>query len=238
MFYPASHTMFVDYDANGQGDRKGRYTKTNGYQNDISAQVGLNYNKMIGKHAFFLNGTWNLQSTNNGSTTVMAEGFGNDNMDDISMATYYYHNSHPTGSDSKTREIGLIGAFNYSYADRYLFDASYRATGSSVYGSDNHWGGFWSLGAGWNIHNEKWFGEESPIKLLKLRYSLGYTGTQNFNPYQARATYYYNGRYYDGRMGTILKGMPNTKLKWQKVLDHNLGLDLAVGRWLTLRAEY
>ena len=238
LFYPASHTMFAEYDANGQSDRKGRYTKTNGYQNDISAQVGLNYNKMIGKHAFFFNGTWNLQSTNNGSTTVMAEGFGNDNMDDISMATYYYHNSHPTGSDSKTREIGLIGAFNYSYADRYLFDASYRATGSSVYGSDNHWGGFWSLGAGWNIHNEKWFGEESPIKLLKLRYSLGYTGTQNFNPYQARAKYSYSGNFYDGRMGATLLGLPNTKLKWQKVWDSNLGLDLAIKEFLTLRAEY
>lgn len=168
----------------------------------------------------------------------MAEGFGNDNMDDISMATYYYHNSHPTGSDSKTREIGLIGAFNYSYADRYLFDASYRATGSSVYGSDNHWGGFWSLGAGWNIHKEKWFGEDSPIQLLKLRYSLGYTGTQNFNPYQARAKYSYSGKFYDGRMGATLLGLPNTKLKWQKVWDRNLGLDLAIKQFFTLRAEY
>lgn len=238
LFYPASHTMFVEYDANGQGDRKGRYTKMNGYQNDISAQVGVNYNKMIGKHAFFLNGTWNLQSTSYGSTTVMAEGFGNDNMDDISMGTYYYHDSHPMGSDSKTREIGLIGAFNYSYADRYLFDASYRATGSSVYGSDNHWGGFWSLGAGWNIHKEKWFGEDSPIELLKLRYSLGYTGTQNFNPYQARAKYSYSGKFYDGRMGATLLGLPNTKLKWQKVWDSNLGLDLAIKQFLTLRAEY
>lgn len=242
LFYPASHTMFAEYDANGQSDRKGRYTKGDGSSETIAAQVGLNYNKMFGKHALFLNGTWNLQSTNTASTTVVAEGFGNDNMDDISMATSYYHDSHPSGSDSKTREIGLVGALNYSYADRYLFDASYRATGSSLYGSDNHWGSFWSLGAGWNIHHEKWFenwfGDESPITLLKLRYSLGYTGTQNFNPYQARAKYSYSGTFYDGRMGATLMGLPNTKLKWQKVYDNNIGLDLAIKRFLTLRAEY
>ena len=238
IFYPANHTMFAEYDTNGQSDRKGRYTKTNGSTDNLSAQAGLSWNKEWHKHYLFLNGTWNLQTMTDKSTTMVAEGFGNDNMDDISMATYYLHDSHPTGTDSKTREIGLVAALNYSYDERYLFDASYRATGSSVYGSDNHWGGFWSLGAGWNINKEKWIPKEWNINLLKLRYSLGYSGTQNFNPYQARATYYYNGRYYDGRMGTILKGMPNTKLKWQKVLDHNLGLDLAVGRWLTLRAEY
>lgn len=238
LFYPASHTMFAEYDDNGNSDRKGRYTKGDGYSQNISAQAGLSYNKMLGKHAFFLNGTWNLQAVNAASTTVMAEGFGNDNMDDISMATSYFHDSHPSGSDSKTREVGFVGAANYSYADRYLVDFSYRATGSSVYGSDNHWGSFWSAGAGWNIHKEKWFGEDSFVKMLKLRYSIGYTGTQNFNPYQARAKYLYSGDFYDGRMGATLKGLPNTSLKWQKVMDQNLGLDVALGQWLTLRAEY
>lgn len=238
LFYPASHTMFAEYDANGNSDRKGRYTKGDGYSQNISAQAGLSYNKMLGKHAIFLNGTWNLQAVNSASTTIMAEGFGNDNMDDISMATSYFHDSHPSGSDSKTREVGFVGAANYSYADRYLVDFSYRATGSSVYGSDNHWGSFWSAGAGWNIHNEKWFGEGSFVKMLKLRYSIGYTGTQNFNPYQARAKYLYSGYFYDGRMGATLMGLPNTSLKWQKVMDQNLGLDVAFGQWLTLRAEY
>lgn len=238
VFFPASHTMFAEYDANGNSDRKGRYTKTNGSYETLSAQAGLSWNKMLGKHAFFLNGTWNLNTTTTKSTTVMAEGFGNDNMDDISMATYYYHDSHPAGSDSKTREIGLVGAFNYSYDERYLIDASYRATGSSVYGSDNHWGGFWSVGAGWNIHNEKWMPKSAGLDMLKLRYSLGYTGTQNFNPYQAKAKYLYNGYYYDGRMGAILMGLPNTRLKWQKVWDSNIGFDLSWKHIITLRAEY
>ncbi len=238
LFYPASHSMFADYDDNGNSDRKGCYTKSNGYIDNISAQAGLSWNQTFGKHALFLNGTWNLSSVNSRSTTVVAEGFGNDNMNDISMGTYYLHDGHPTGTDSKTRELGLVGALNYSYADRYLFDASFRESGSSVYGSDNHWAGFWSVGAGWNIHNEKWFDKSNLIKLLKLRYSLGYTGTQNFNPYQARAKYSYGDEYYDGHQGATLIALPNTKLKWQKVYDNNFGLDLALGNWLTARFDY
>lgn len=238
IFYPASHTRFIDYDANGWGSRKGLYTKSNGVNETFMLQAGLSYNKTFGQHSIFLNGTWNMQTQSFTSTTVMAEGFGNDSMDDISMATNYYHNGHPMGSDNTTREVGFIGTFNYMFADKYLFDASIRETGSSVYGSDNHWGTFWSLGAGWNIHKESFMKDIDIIKLLKLRYSLGYTGTQNFNPYQARAKYQYGSLTYDGRPGAVILGIPNTSLQWQKIYDNNLGLDLALGTFLTARVEY
>lgn len=238
IFYPGSHTMFADYDANGQSARKGLYTKSNGSYSTLTLQSGLSCNQVFGKHAIFFNGTWNLHSTNFDNTTTVAEGFGNDNMDNISMATSYYHNSHPTGSDNKVREVGFIGSFNYSYDDRYLFDTSIRETGSSVYGSDNHWGTFWSLGAGWNLHKEKFLSQNTILKLLKLRYSLGYTGTQNFNPYQARAKYAYGSIFYDGRMGTTIMGIPNMSLRWQRIYDNNLGLDIALGNFFTGRFEY
>lgn len=238
VFYPASHTRFIDYDKTGNSARKGLYTKTNGVSETFMMQAGLSYNKTIGQHSFFLNGTWNMQTQSNTSTSIMAEGFGNDSMDDISMANSYYHNSHPMGTDNTTREVGLIGTFNYMYADKYLFDASIRETGSSVYGSDNHWGTFWSLGAGWNLHKESFMKDIDIIKLLKLRYSLGYTGTQNFNPYQARAKYQYSSLSYDGRPGAVILGIPNTSLQWQKIYDNNFGLDLALGTFLTARVEY
>lgn len=238
VFYPASHTLFVEYDQVGNSDRKGQYTKTNGYDNTISAQAGLSWNQQFGRHSFFVNGTWNLYTNNYKSVAVRAEGFGNDQMNDITMATYYYHDSHPTGYDSKTRELGVVGTFNYSFDDRYLFDASLRETGSSVFGSDNHWGTFWSLGVGWNIHNEHFISKDGMLKQLKLRYSLGYTGTQNFNPYQARAQYSYGDIIYDGRLATNIIALPNTSLKWQKVYDNNWGVDMALGNWLTMRFDY
>ena len=124
-------------------DRKGQYTKTDGASETIDVQAGLNFNKSFGDHFLFANLTWNLSSNNNRSFTAVGEGFGNDNMDDIFFATKYETYGKPSGSSAKTREIGIIGAFNYSYAERYLFDASVRRSASSVYGSDNRWGTFW-----------------------------------------------------------------------------------------------
>jgi TonB-linked SusC/RagA family outer membrane protein len=238
VFYPANHTMFIDYDTNGKADQKGQYTAGNGFSKNITANVGLNFNKEFGKHLVFANITWNLSDSKYGSHSYTATGFGNSLMDDISFGNQYLEGSKPSGSNSQTREIGFIGALNYSYADRYLFDASVRRTGSSQYGSDNRWGTFWSLGIGWNLHHEKFLEHNKWIKYLKLRSSLGYTGSQNFSPYQARARYAYNSTLYDGRFGALLEGLPNSSLRWQRTKDWNTGFDLMLKSFLNLRFDY
>lgn len=238
VYYPKSHTKFVHYDENGMSDRKGQYTKTDGASETIDVQAGLNFNKSFGEHFLFANLTWNLSSNNNRSFTAVGEGFGNDNMDDIFFATKYETSGKPSGSSAKTREIGIIGAFNYSYADRYLFDASIRQSASSVYGSDNRWGTFWSLGIGWNLHHENFLSGNDWLTNFKLRASVGYTGTQNVDPAQARFRYEYYDYSYGDMIGAQLVALANTKLKWQRVLDYNFGTDIAIKHFLTLRAEY
>ena len=238
LFYPAAHTMFANYDANGKTDQKGQYTVGNGSSKTITSNVGLNFNKEFGKHLIFANVTWNLSDMKSANHSYTATGFGSSLMNDISFANQYLEDSKPDGSNSQTREIGFIGALNYSYADRYLFDASVRRTGSSQYGSDNRWGTFWSLGVGWNLHHEKFLENNNWIKYLKLRSSLGYTGSQNFSPYQARARYTYNSTLYDGRFGALLKGLPNSSLRWQRTKDWNSGFDLMLKGFLNVRFDY
>ena len=238
VFYPASHTKFAKYDENGMSDRKGEYTKGDGSSQTVSVQAGLNFNKTFGEHLLFANVTWNMSTARTISTTTVAEGFGNDYMDDISFATKYQKDGSPSGSNSRSREIGVIGAINYSFADRYLFDASLRKSASSVYGSDSHWGTFWSLGAGWNVHHEKFLEGNAWIKQFKLRASMGYTGTQNVDPSQARARYEYYDYVYGDKIGAQLVALPNDKLKWQRNMDYNLGVDVTLKRFLTLRADY
>ena len=55
-------------------------------------------------------------------------------------------------------------------------------------GKNSRFAPFWSVGTGWNIHNEK-FLKGSPFQLLKLRASLGYLGNISFEPYQALTMY-------------------------------------------------
>jgi TonB-linked SusC/RagA family outer membrane protein len=237
-FYPANHTMFADYDINGKSDQKGKYTAGYGNSKSLITNVGLNFNKEFGKHLLFANVTWNLTDLSSDDHSYTTTGFGSSLMSDISYGSQYLAGSTPVSSNSRTREIGFIGALNYSYADRYLFDASARRTGSSQYGSDKRWGTFWSLGIGWNLHHEKFLENNKWIKYLKLRTSLGYTGSQNFNPFQARARYTYNSTLYDGRFGTLLEALPNNSLRWQRTKDWNSGFDLMLKRFLNLRFDY
>ena len=238
IYYPKNHTKFIHYDENGMSDRKGQYTKKDGYSENIAVQAGLNFNKTLGEHLFFANLTWNIATSNSRSTSTVGEGFGNDSMDDLSFATKYEKNGKPTGNNGKTREVGVIGALNYAYANRYLFDASIRKSASSVYGSDTRWGTFWSLGIGWNIYHEKFLEGNNWLTNFKLRASMGYTGTQNVDPAQARYRYDYYDYSYGDMIGAQLVALANNKLKWQRNMDYNFGADIAIQRLLTLRAEY
>lgn len=239
VFYPGSHTMFNEYDANGWGDRKGRYTKGDGFSQMVNSNIGINLNKKFGKHFVFSNLTWTLNTRRNSLTTVDAEGFGNDNMDNISFASKYLLNGKPSGSDNTVREIGVVGMVNYSFDDRYLLDASLRTSGSSMYGADNRWGTFWALGAGWNLHKESFIQNSLPgLTQLKLRSSMGYSGSQSFNPYQARLRYTYGEIPYNGFLGAELMGLPNNDLRWQRTMDYNMGLDIAYKSFLTGKFDY
>lgn len=239
LFYPPSHTMFIGYDEAGKSDQKGKYTQDRGSSQSIQSNIGINFNKMFGKHLIFANITGNVSSKTSGSNTTVGEGFGNDEMDNLSFATQYEKDGSPSGSESTVHEIGIIGAMNYSYDDRYLFDASLRSSGSSMYGSSNRWGMFWSLGAGWNLHKEPFMKRtEKWLNQLKLRTSMGYTGTQNFSPYQARARYSYLSTAYDGQLGAQLMGLPNNALRWQRNMDYTIGVDFSAWQSIMLKFDY
>lgn len=67
---------------------------------------------------------------------------------------------------------------------------------------------------------------------------MGYTGTQNVDPAQARYRYDYYDYSYGDMIGAQLVALANNKLKWQRNMDYNFGADIAIQRLLTLRAEY
>ena len=152
------------------------------------------------------------------SVAVTAQGFANNKMDYITHALQYEENGRPTGSESLSRETSVLASVNYSYDMRYLFDANYRANASSLFGADKRWGHFWSVGVGWNMHNEGFLRNKEWLQQLKLRASTGYTGSQNFNSYQAISTYrYYADEVYDNIIGSYLISLANPDLQWQKL---------------------
>ena len=169
---------------------------------------------------------------------MTAWGFLNNHVDHITFARQYAENGRPSGSEYTTRSVGITGAVNYSYDDRYMADFSLRYNGSSAFGANNRWGTFWSAGIGWNLHKEQFIEQLGFVNLLKLRASYGLTGSQNFNPYQAKSTYtYYSDIVYDNITGAYLMAMANDKLKWQQTADLNYGFDMQLFKVVNIRLD-
>lgn len=236
-FYPGDHTMFNSW----TGDRyfqRGSYSITNGEQNSLNLDLTGRYTHQWDKHMLIANVAYSLQSSSSSSEGMTAWGFLNNHVDYITFAKQYAEGGKPSGAESTTRSLGVTSAVNYSYDERYLFDASLRFNGSSVFGNDNRWGTFWSAGAGWNLHKENFMENVNWLTLCKLRVTYGLTGNQNFSPYQAKATYkFYDNIIYDNISGAYLMGMPNNGLKWQQTGDFNIGLDLSISRRFNLSLD-
>lgn len=239
-FYPANHLKFANY-AEADFFRKGSYSRMEGGQVGLSGDLNVNYSKVIGtKHSIFANVGGSLGEKSFENVTYQAEGFPNDRMNNILFANQYnLYSNRPTGTEGTTRDIGLLSVVSYMYDYRFLFDASYRTSASSQFGANNRWGSFWSTGIGWNLHNEPFIKKLNVFDRLKLRTSIGSTGSQNFSSYQSIATYkYYLDKVYQGYLGSYLKGLANEDLKWQQKMDYNAGLDLSFLKKFVARVDY
>src|SRR5690606_559577 len=157
----------------------------------------------------------------------------------ITQGLGFREDSRVTGEENFTRLLGGFANASYAYDNRFLADMSFRLDGSSQFGAKNRIAPFWSAGAGWNVHNEPWLKNEGWLSMLRLRYSFGYTGSQNFASYLGRTTSrFYNGSDYRGMIGSYLLGFGNDNLSWQKTQKNNFGFDLHVFNRLNIVGNY
>ena len=233
-FYPANHLKFYNY----TGDdlfRKGSYQANTGHMKKLSGDLNVRYSTVVKeKHYLFTNVGLNLSDETYEEIVHKAEGFPNDRMNDLMFAKQYVKDTKPSGKESTIRDIGILGIFNSTYDNKYLFDASYRANASSQFGANNRWGSFWSIGVGWNMHKEAFMNSEI-FENFKIRGSLGYTGSQSQDAYASIPTYVYTlDRTYTGLLSSQLQGMKNDDLKWQRKMDYNVGFDMNIKRRFSL----
>ena len=120
--------------------------------------------------------------------------------------------------------MSWFGNIDYNYDARYYLQASLRTDGSSLFGSNKRWGTFWSVGASWNIHNEKFMQNTKDwLQVLKLRASYGVNGNNNISRYLAYGTY--TQTTYNGMTGLRPSTPSNPDLSWEKNYSWNVGLD-------------
>lgn len=85
-------------------------------------------------------------------------------------------NEKASGTKTEEKNAAIFFNGNYSYAGKYLFQVMVRRDGSSRFGSNKRWATFWSVGGGWNMHEEDFIKNIEWINQLKPRISYGISG--------------------------------------------------------------
>ncbi len=133
------------------------------------------------------------------------------------------------GNEYYKQEARLASYFadvHYSYADKYYLSGSFRRDGSSVFGTDNRWGNFWSVGGKWRISGEEFLSENEIITNATLRASYGTVGNQDISWYAARG-FYSSGCNYNQMPGMRPTSIPNPELTWEVSKKFDIGFDLS-----------
>ncbi len=128
---------------------------------------------------------------------------------------------------SEWQLASFMGRVNYSFKDKYLFQASLRADGSSRLAEDNSWYYFPGVSVGWRIGAEPFLAGAPWINDLKLRASYGEVGNTAIDPYSTQGgldrTPYAFGN--TPAFGFALGAIPNPELGWEVSKTTNIGLD-------------
>lgn len=128
--------------------------------------------------------------------------------------------------------LSYMGRLRYNLADRYLFSASARIDGSSVFGANNKWGLFPAASFAWRASEEEFLYEADWLSNLKLRLSYGSVGNQAISPYQSQGlvdSYFFQFGSGDPFVGYLPGSrLPNPDLRWETTTSFNVGIDIGV----------
>ena len=134
--------------------------------------------------------------------------------------------------------LSYIGRLTYNYQAKYMFDATFRADGSSNFKRGNRWGYFPSFSAGWNFTEEEFMKDLDWINFGKLRASWGQNGNQSIPNfiYTSNITYKPQGYYFGpdklvSSPTAIPANVPNPDVTWETSEQLNFGLDARLLDW-------
>lgn len=136
---------------------------------------------------------------------------------------------------AKDNMLSFFGRVNYTYDERYLLTATFRADGSSKFADGNRWGYFPAMALGWRISEESFMKTVNWVSNLKLRLSFGAAGNNRipsgsiYQPFSFPTDYSrIKVPYFDEKQATVMQlgdTKANKDLKWETTITRNLGVD-------------
>lgn len=207
-------------------------TVTSAYEQLYLWDNTLNYDKAFGKHRINAMIGTSYQEYKKESVSGAGSGCASELTTELDNATKA---TDVGGNSYRWALMSYMARLHYSYDDRYLLTATFRADGSSKFGKDNRFGYFPSFAAAWNIGNEAFMQSVKPVSLLKLRAGYGQTGNQNIGAYAFADKLSVNGVYNFGSQRGFESNLvnliypyllSNPSVKWESVEQYNVGLDI------------
>lgn len=165
---------------------------------------------------------------------------------DISALALMSREELTSGSEFPHYREDWVGRLTYGYDDRYFMETNAAYNGSERFAAKYRFGFFPSVGMGWMLSNES-FIKQKWLDKLKVRYSIGTVGSDNFASqrwsYNTQwgldggdvttfGTTYTNGYAYTGPGATYLQYkemvIGNPELQWEVSKKQNIGLDFSI----------
>ncbi len=216
------------YDASLASKNIARSTSTNDI--DKLGEFTANYSAKFGKHSLSALLGYTLQRKEYDRVGVEAKGFADDRIHEVTA-----HGADPSDITLySTRKaawsmMSYLTRVNWSYDNRYTATASFRADGSSRFGTENRWGYFPSVSAGWTLSNEPFLKDAlDKIASIRIRASWGMSGNNDIGNY-AHIADISTGSYAFGNDAVItsrLGGYADAALGWETTKQTNVGVDL------------
>ncbi len=132
--------------------------------------------------------------------------------------------------------FSLFAKANYAYNSKYLFSATIRRDGSSLFGSNNRFGVFPAFSVGWRLSDEAFMEDVDPVSDLKLRAGWGANGSvqglpRGFTTTPFTTNYFETSYPIEGNeTGQLYSGyrrtwLGNPDLKWETTTQADFGID-------------
>jgi TonB-linked SusC/RagA family outer membrane protein len=187
----------------------------------------LTYDFGINKHKFTLLAGQEANDTHWEGILVSAHGFQTNDIYTLNLATPA--NTTATGYKGSQSLSSLFGRMIYDFDDKYGVSASIRQDVSSKFDPavNNQKGVFSSVSASWKLSNETFMeSTKKYIDNIKFRAGYGTTGNQQIgnNLYSALLNQQNSGL----GTGFLVTNIPNPDLKWESLVQTNLGLDFTL----------
>lgn len=232
-------TMIPGTESTNPNSMNMNWVSSSNLMTTLTARYDLNF----GAHAINILAGTSYEHYNYERLYSKRTDFASDELQDIEQGNNV-SKELPDGSGIvESKMLSYFGRINYSFMDRYLFEANLRADASSRFHKDKRWGVFPSFSAGWRISEEEFMESVDWVTNLKLRASYGTLGNINnvgyydyFQLLSSSADYNFS----DTPVKGILEAqIPNKSLSWETVALTDIGFDVDLfNNKLSVTADY